>query len=143
MAGKSAWRAAHPNTWWKAHHPGEDTPDVARLEAWRAENPDAVDLAYAKSAHKKRDGAGTGGLTLKEWKRAVEFFGGCAYCGRVVKRYQKDHVIPVIQGGQFEAGNVVPACERCNRRKHSKAPELFLAGKPEVLERIRTYLANA
>ena len=139
---KSKWRVAHPVTWWQMRHPGEDTPDVARLEAWRAENPAAVDLAYAKSAHKKRSGKGEGTLTLKEWKRAVEHFGGCAYCGEVRKRYQKDHFIPVTEGGRFEAANIVPACERCNKRKHSKRPEVFLEGKLDVLERIMTYLTT-
>jgi len=56
------------------------------------------------------------------------------------KRYEKDHFIPVTEGGRFEAGNVVPACERCNKRKHNRRPEVFLEGKPDVLERILTYL---
>lgn len=42
--------------------------------------------------------------------------GACHYCGGVATT--RDHVIPKSKGGSG-AGNIVPACGPCNRRKGS------------------------
>ena len=138
---RGAWRKAHPETWWKVNHPGEETDDVRRLEAWREENPERVALVYAGKADERRGGEG-GSVTAEEWQRAIEFFGGCAYCGEKGDKLQVDHFVPLTKGGTFEAGNVIPACERCNKRKHNKRPEEFLTKEPGRLVIIRTYLTS-
>lgn len=52
----------------------------------------------------------------------------CHYCSRHVSRYEveKDHKLARSKGGKG-GFNLVPCCERCNRRKGSKEYEQFLA----------------
>lgn len=46
------------------------------------------------------------------------FDGLCAYCG--AKASALDHVDPVAAGGKTIAGNILPACAKCNGSKHSR-----------------------
>lgn len=74
-------------------------------------------------AHKRRArkaGASGAGVTLREWSKQVEIFGGrCAYCLKPAKLAQ-DHVEPISTGGADEIGNVVPARKSCNSIKHDR-----------------------
>ena len=58
----------------------------------------------------------------------------CIYCGKSSiedgVKLHVDHVVPVIEGGQGRASNLVTACQKCNIRKHTK---VFSS---DVLERI-------
>ena len=49
----------------------------------------------------------------------------CLYCGEVFpeRDLSRDHVTPVIQGGQDIWNNVVTACRRCNNHKAGQTPE--------------------
>jgi 5-methylcytosine-specific restriction endonuclease McrA len=49
----------------------------------------------------------------------------CLYCGEVFpdRELSRDHVTPVIQGGQDVWNNVVTACRRCNNYKAGQTPE--------------------
>jgi 5-methylcytosine-specific restriction endonuclease McrA len=49
----------------------------------------------------------------------------CLYCGEVFpeRDLSRDHVTPVIQGGQDVWSNVVTACRRCNNHKAGQTPE--------------------
>jgi len=49
----------------------------------------------------------------------------CLYCGETfpVRDLSRDHVTPVIQGGQDTWNNVVTACRRCNNHKAGRTPE--------------------
>jgi 5-methylcytosine-specific restriction endonuclease McrA len=49
----------------------------------------------------------------------------CLYCGEVFPEPElsRDHVTPVIQGGQDVWNNVVTACRRCNNHKAGQTPE--------------------
>lgn len=59
-------------------------------------------------------------FTAQDWKDALhEFSGACAYCGETGKLTQ-DHITPISKGGAYTKGNILPACFRCNRSKHSK-----------------------
>ena len=56
--------------------------------------------------------------TVEDHERALQFFGGCAYCDSPdQQRY--DHVIPVpvVMNGDSVARNIVPACQRCDDSK--------------------------
>lgn len=56
-------------------------------------------------------------LTMQQWNRTLEHFHElCAYC-QAHPWQNIDHVIPKSQGGGTWIGNVVPACEFCNRKK--------------------------
>jgi len=58
-------------------------------------------------------------LTTEDYEDALEFFGGCAFCG-AKQAPRKDHLIPVIQRGDFTRHNVVPACQKCDDSKGRK-----------------------
>ena len=58
-------------------------------------------------------------LTTEDYKVALEFFRGCAFCG-AKRAPRKDHLIPVIQCGDFILRNVVPACQKCDDSKGQK-----------------------
>jgi 5-methylcytosine-specific restriction endonuclease McrA len=49
----------------------------------------------------------------------------CLYCGETFghRELSRDHVTPVIQGGQDIWNNVVTACRRCNNHKAGRTPE--------------------
>lgn len=52
-----------------------------------------------------------------DWKRCLDRHGHrCVYCGSSGK-LTMDHVVPVTRGGTHGAGNIVPACNRCNASK--------------------------
>jgi len=52
-------------------------------------------------------------------------FNMCLYCGGTfpVHELSRDHVTPLVQGGQDRWHNVVTACKRCNHHKGGKTPE--------------------
>lgn len=62
--------------------------------------------------------------TSQDWMRSLEVFSRCcAYCGKhesVVGAFDQDHVIPVVAGGGYVPGNIVPACAKCNGSKWQK-----------------------
>jgi 5-methylcytosine-specific restriction endonuclease McrA len=49
----------------------------------------------------------------------------CLYCGETFgyRDLSRDHVTPVIQGGQDIWSNVVTACRRCNNHNAGRTPE--------------------
>jgi 5-methylcytosine-specific restriction endonuclease McrA len=51
--------------------------------------------------------------------------GLCMYCGESPPAHElsRDHVTPIIQGGQDVWNNVVTACRRCNNYKAGRTPE--------------------
>lgn len=53
----------------------------------------------------------------------------CTYCGCSPedRKMHADHAVPLSRGGSDAWHNLVPACEPCNLRKHSKTPEEFMA----------------
>lgn len=60
-------------------------------------------------------------FTERDWKRLVARYRGCcAYCGEKSDRLQREHVIPISRGGRHSAGNILPACPRCNGSKKAK-----------------------
>jgi 5-methylcytosine-specific restriction endonuclease McrA len=58
-------------------------------------------------------------FTARQWKALIEAHGGrCAYCGTRMMKLQKEHVIPLLHGGNQTARNIVPSCGPCNLKKH-------------------------
>jgi 5-methylcytosine-specific restriction enzyme A len=57
------------------------------------------------------------------WKQQLQH-GVCHYCGKVVgaRKLTMDHVVPVARGGRSTKGNVVPACDACNKTKKYRTP---------------------
>ena len=58
--------------------------------------------------------------TKEEWRDMVDASGStCAKCGTFAL-CQKDHIVPLYQGGSDSIKNLQPLCPRCN---HSKGPD--------------------
>lgn len=57
------------------------------------------------------------------WQQQIQS-GTCHYCGKQVGREQLtlDHVVPLARGGRSNKGNVVPACDACNKSKGVLTP---------------------
>ncbi len=59
-------------------------------------------------------------ISERDWERLCQRYDQCcAYCGKR-KKLTRDHIIPVTRGGQESIGNLVPACDTCNKSKNDK-----------------------
>jgi hypothetical protein len=81
-------------------------------------NTQTGSIAYAKYQLRRSilENALEKNLTTEDYEDALEFFGGCAFCG-VWDAPRKDHLVPVIGCGDFVRRNVVPACQKCDDSK--------------------------
>jgi 5-methylcytosine-specific restriction endonuclease McrA len=62
-------------------------------------------------------------ITENEWENCKDYFEQkCAYCGSE-EELQQEHFIPVVRGGGYTIGNIIPACKRCNSSKNDSAFE--------------------
>ena len=64
----------------------------------------------------------------------------CAYCGVTGVPLNLDHVVARARGGSNRPSNLVPACIPCNDEKGTQPVEVFLAGNPQALARIKAAL---
>lgn len=84
---------------------------------WRKENPDKMNSHARKYRQKINSLPHT--LTDEEWNNTLkEFEYKCAYCGEEAD-LEKEHFIPVSQGGVYTKENIIPSCTRCNRSKYN------------------------
>jgi 5-methylcytosine-specific restriction endonuclease McrA len=84
--------------------------------AYRFNNPELNRNASAKRrAIKESNGIFV--ISKKELKALYE--SDCFYCGSKGK-IELDHVLPIIKGGRHSIGNLVAACQSCNRSKGAK-----------------------
>jgi len=64
-------------------------------------------------------------LTVEQWDTIKKIFRNrCAYCGKRTKRLEKEHVIPVVNGGSLTLHNIIPACRKCNATKADNLPNI-------------------
>ena len=119
-ARKKAAQAIRSKKWYESN-----------IEKHRAESREKGRRAYAKdptryaaTLHRRRSGHDTGDVTLEEWEGIKARYGNrCAYCLTGNVKLTMDHVVPLKKdgtGGRHEPGNVVPACNSCNRRKGTR-----------------------
>ena len=119
------WRAVHPEeakaksrAWYAAHREEE----AVRNRAWYAAHP--VYAAIASHRRRTRIAGLPVAFTPQDWDDTLKAYHfKCVYCGSK-KNLAMDHVIPVIAGGGFTKGNIVPACKPCNSRKRANAPPI-------------------
>jgi hypothetical protein len=81
-------------------------------------------IAKAKERHKRRSlkKKSYSFVNYKEndWLECLSFFNHrCAYCGEE-SPLEKEHFIPLINGGEFTINNIIPACKSCNSSKNNK-----------------------
>lgn len=107
---------------------------------WRKANPEKVKAQSQRSykrnipqyreknraRYAKRRGADICDLTRAEWEHIKAAYGHrCVYCGKKPKQLTQDHIIPIANGGNHTASNVVPACRSCNSSKGIKPAPVF------------------
>lgn len=64
--------------------------------------------------------------TKEEWKEMKEFFDNTCCCcmgDSGLANVEKDHVIPIYQGGSDGLDNLQPLCARCNASKGSNVSD--------------------
>jgi len=122
---------------WRNRHPSDHSEDSRsyyrrhreRLARYFAEyqrtHADLRRQLAARRRARKLEAAGS--FTVAEWRALVEVWGGrCAYCGERAP-LEVDHRVPLARGGNNSIDNILPACGRCNRRKHAMSEREFRA----------------
>ncbi len=92
-----------------------------KQEEWRGKSSyGGVRSANLKKARKK------GTHTDAQWKKLLKKANGvCPRCGEKMERFDKDHVIPIYQGGSDGIENLQPLCARCNSQKGPENVDYF------------------
>lgn len=87
------------------------------------------------------------------WRAALKHFDGLCYlCGKSIYdrktglelgsgdlKATADHLIPASKGGYSAPGNLAPAHYKCNHERGDQPLEIVLAGKDEMLNRVRNF----
>jgi len=61
--------------------------------------------------------------STEQWEALkAKFAYRCVRCGASDRIIQRDHIVPIYQGGSDGIENIQPLCQRCNA---SKGPETF------------------
>jgi 5-methylcytosine-specific restriction endonuclease McrA len=122
------WRVAHPeehnekNRLYYARHREER---LAQSAAYHREHPEVGRARWQN--YRARRVAAAGSFTSAEWLAVVEEHAGrCAYCGEGGP-LEADHRIPLSRGGTNAIDNILPACRRCNAKKHQMTEQEFRA----------------
>jgi 5-methylcytosine-specific restriction endonuclease McrA len=113
---------------WRERHPDEHRAEGRAYYARHRERLSAAIAAYhranpgvvkAKSqAYRARKLASEGSFSLEQWLDLVAAYDGrCAYCA-ATGPLEAEHRTPLSRGGTNFIGNILPACRRCNARKH-------------------------
>ena len=122
------WRERHPEA-----HRAENAAYYARhaerlkqrIAQYHRANPAVVRAKFHK--HRALWLAAEGAFTPAEWDELVLVHGGrCAYC-REAAPLEPDHRTALSRGGSNRIENILPACHRCNARKHRMTEAEFRA----------------
>ena len=87
---------------------------------------------------------GNESFTEDDWKETKSYFNNkCAYCGKVGE-LEMDHAIPINKEklGEHKLGNLVPACEQCNKNKADKDYREYLGNNLEAIKNIDRYMES-
>lgn len=130
-------RLARAKDYYEKHHDeirAKANASPATLEATRKrrrENPDKVREAARRWADKNKDKvrewhkvqmsrrrAQSGCHSVPEWRALLKQCNHkCVGCGCQPDMLERDHIIPVSQGGSDNISNIQPLCGTCNKRK--------------------------
>ena len=106
------------------------TIEKVKFDTQKLENPDIQGIEYQQGT---LAGYNVREALLEHWRRK------CAYCGVENVPLQVEHIKPKSKGGSNRFSNLTKSCQCCNRVKGNKSVEEFLAGKPEVLKKIKAH----
>jgi 5-methylcytosine-specific restriction endonuclease McrA len=125
---RNADRAREAMRRWRQAHPEEHSEDTRQYYARHREERIAQSAEYHRANpeigrargqnYRARRYAADGSFTPAAWLALVAVYGGrCAYCGERGP-LEADHRTPLARGGSNRIENILPACHRCNARKH-------------------------
>jgi 5-methylcytosine-specific restriction endonuclease McrA len=134
---KNAEKAREAMRRWRAAHPDEHAKDSRASYARNREARLRRSLEYHRAHREVRKAsdnkrrlqklASRVNFTPAEWVALVATYAGrCAYCGER-RPLQADHRIPLSRGGSNSIDNILPACQRCNAKKHQMTEAEFRA----------------
>ncbi len=101
--------------------------ELVRFDLQQIENPEISGIEYQQgvlAGYEVRE------YLLNKWERQ------CAYCGTENVPLQVEHIHPKASGGTNRISNLCLACEPCNTKKGKKDIKIFLAKKPDILQKI-------
>lgn len=132
-----AWASAHPEEARAAkqrYYAANREVVLSRSRDWVLENPerraqtwrrwyDANPILRSAADKRRRVRLASGDVRVvstRDLRRLWDRYNGlCAYC-RVREADSLDHVTPVSRGGRHAIGNLLPACQICNRSKKDR-----------------------
>ncbi len=135
-AAMRRWRQRHPDAH-AAQSRALYARDPKRFQERTDASPNRPSVRRAMHERRRARALGAGpSFTAVEWTALVEAYGNrCAYDGAPGPLHA-DHRVPLARGGTNEIQNILPACARCNLRKHLMTDEEFRARL--ALERLRS-----
>ena len=101
--------------------------ELVRFDLQKIENPEISGVEYQQgvlAGYEVRE------YLLNKWERR------CAYCSAENLPLQVQHIHPKASGGTNRISNLCLACEPCNTKKGTQDIKIFLAKKPDVLNKI-------
>jgi len=102
--------------------------EIVRFDMQKMQNPEISGVEYQQGTlfgYEVRE------YLLDKWRRQ------CGYCGAKDKSLEVDHIVPRSHGGSDRVSNLTLSCEPCNKRKNQRPAAVFLAKKPEVLQKLQ------
>ncbi len=83
-----------------------------------------LDSDSALQRHVKLERERARNLRKTQWWSSLLNAGTCHYCHQVFppQELTMDHIVPLARKGKSTKGNVVPACQMCNRNKRLDTP---------------------
>lgn len=135
-AATRSWRERNPGRWLelkKRYRERNPESVAASIRNSRAKKPDQYrenDKVHEQKRRQRKVDAPGNGVTPEQWAKQKEPYGGrCAYCDMVTTVSVMEHMVPLARGGDHDICNVVPACCRCNSKKHTMTALEFFIGR--------------
>ena len=101
--------------------------ELVRFDLQLMQNPEISGIEYQQG---ELQGYEVREYLLEKWGRT------CVYCGVENVPLEVEHIQPRSKGGSERVSNLTLACHSCNQRKGNQDIQDFLAGKPDLLNRI-------
>jgi 5-methylcytosine-specific restriction endonuclease McrA len=100
-------------------------------------NPEKV-FARVEKYKRQKEAAGGSYSEVDIARIRLVLGDSCRYCGEKLHGGgEVDHMTPISRGGDNSALNLTLACLRCNRDKHAKTAEEFLAWRRRLGLKVR------
>ena len=105
--------------------------ELVRFDLQKMQNPEISGVMYQQGE--------LAGYEIREYL-LQKFNRRCVYCGATDTLLSIEHVKPRSLGGSNRVSNLAIACHSCNQTKGNQDIRNFLAGKPDILNRILAQL---